>query len=103
MRRILIENARRKASVKHGGNHKRINVTDLRKLLDDDQVDLLALDEALQKLEVEQPSKAQLVKLRYYAGCTLEETAQILGVSRASAQRDWAYARAWLFGQLNDR
>ena len=72
-------------------------------MLDDDPVDLLALDDALQKLEAEQPNKAQLVKLRYFAGCTLEETAQILGVSRATAQRNWAYARAWLFGQLHDR
>ena len=103
MRRILIENARRKASLKRGGDHKRITVDDLPERIDSDQVDLLALDEALRKLETEQPSKAQLVKLRYFAGCTLEDTAQILGVSRATAQRNWAYARAWLFGQLNDR
>ena len=66
-------------------------------------VDLLALDEALRKLEAEQPRNAQLIKLRYFAGCTLEETAQILGISRATAQRNWAYARAWLYGQLSDR
>ena len=81
MRRILIENARHKASLKRGGDHKRITLDDLPERFDDDQVDLLALDEALRKLEFEQPSKAQLVKLRYFAGCTLEETAQILGVS----------------------
>jgi RNA polymerase sigma factor (TIGR02999 family) len=103
MRRILVENARRKASLKGGGKHDRINLADFAARLDGDQVDLLALDEALHKLEAEQPSKAQLVKLRYVAGCTLEETAQILGISRATAQRNWAYARAWLFGQLNGR
>jgi len=103
MRRILIESARRKASLKRGGEHIRIDVTDVPERLDGDPVDLLALDEALRKLEAEQPNKAQLVKLRYFAGCTLEETAQILGVSRATAQRNWAYARAWLFGQINDR
>ena len=103
MRRILIENVRRKASLKRGGDHNRITLDDLPEQFDDDQVDLLALDEALQKLEVDQPSKAQLVKLRYFAGCTLEETAQILGISRATAQRNWAYARAWLYGRLSDR
>ena len=68
---------------------------------DANRIDLLALDEALQKLEAEQPDKARLVKLRYFAGCSLEESAKMLGLSRATAQRHWAYARAWLFGQLN--
>jgi RNA polymerase sigma factor (TIGR02999 family) len=103
MRRILVENARRKASLKRGAGHNRTEVADVPERLEGDPVDLLALDEALRKLETEQPGKAQLVKLRYFAGCTLEETAQILGVSRATAQRNWAYARAWLFGQLSDR
>jgi len=103
MRRILIENARRKGSLKRGGDQDRIKLDDLPERLGGDQVNLLALDEALRQLEVEHPDKAQLVKLRYFAGCTLEETAQILGVSRATAQRNWAYARAWLFGQLKDR
>ena len=86
-----------------GGDHNRITLDDLPEQFDDDQVDLLALDEALQKLEAEQPRNAQLIKLRYFAGCTLEETAQILGISRATAQRNWAYARAWLYGRLSDR
>jgi RNA polymerase sigma factor (sigma-70 family) len=64
-------------------------------------VDLLALDEALNKLEALHPQKAQVVKLRFFAGCSLEETAQLLGIARATAQRHWAFARAWLFGQLN--
>ena len=66
-----------------------------------ERVDLLALDDALNKLEELHPQKAQVVKLRFFAGCTLEETAEMLGISRATAQRNWAYARAWLFGRLN--
>ena len=101
MRRILVEKARRKASSKRGGQCQRIALVDVAHETDDDRVDLLALDEALKKLEQQHPEKARLVKLRFFAGCTLEETAEILGVSRATAQRSWAYARAWLFGQLN--
>ena len=66
----------------------------------DAPIDLLALEEALQRLESEHPEKAQVVKLRFFAGRSLEDTAQLLGISRATAQRRWAYARAWLFGQL---
>jgi RNA polymerase sigma factor (TIGR02999 family) len=101
MRRILVEKARRKASSKRGGQCQRIDLVDLAAQPDDERVDLLALDEALKKLEQQHPEKARLVKLRFFAGCTLEETAEILGVSRATAERTWAYARAWLFGQLN--
>jgi RNA polymerase sigma factor (sigma-70 family) len=61
---------------------------------------LLALDEALDQLELEHPQKAQLVKLRYFVGFSLEESADHLGISRATAQREWAFARAWLFGKL---
>ena len=101
MRRILVNNARRKASIKQGGDFQRIDLAEFAEPSRDGQVDLLALDEALQQLEAEQPEQAQVVKLRYFAGCTVEETAQILGVSRATAQRTWSYARAWLYGQLN--
>jgi RNA polymerase sigma factor (sigma-70 family) len=69
----------------------------------EEQVDLLALDDALQKLEALHPDKAHVIKLRFFAGCTLEETAEIMGISRATTQRTWAYARAWLFGQLNPK
>jgi RNA polymerase sigma factor (TIGR02999 family) len=102
MRRILIDSARRRASRKHGGDRRRIDLLDRPASLAANQFDLLALDEALKKLETEQPDKAQLVKLRYFAGCTLDKTAQILGISRATAQRNWVFARAWLYGQLND-
>ena len=101
MRRILVDNARRKASSKRGAEGDRIDLLDLAEQANDDPVDLLALDEALAKLEQQHPEKAHVVKLRFFAGCTLEETAEILGVSRATAQRTWTYARAWLFGQLN--
>jgi RNA polymerase sigma factor (TIGR02999 family) len=101
MRRILVDSARRHRSEKRGGGHECVALPDLAERAPDDPLDLLALDEALKKLEEQHPQKAQIVKLRYFAGLTLEETAQTLGVSRATAQRNWAYARAWLFGKLN--
>jgi RNA polymerase sigma factor (TIGR02999 family) len=100
MRRILVEHARRRASLKRGGQFARVEGADVPDADGDDPLDLLALDEALDQLEAEQPDQARLVKLRYFAGCSLEDAAEILGVSRATAQRKWAYARAWLFGQL---
>ena len=101
MRRILVDSARRHRAQKRGGGYERIDLPELAERAQDDPVDLLALDDALRKLEEQHPEKAQIVKLRFFAGCSLEETAQILGISRATAQRHWAYARAWLFGQLN--
>jgi RNA polymerase sigma factor (TIGR02999 family) len=101
MRRILVDQARSKASSKRGGKHQRIDLPDLAERSNDGQIDLVALDEALKMLEQHQPDKAKIVKLRYFAGCSVEETAKALGISRATAQRNWAYARAWLFGQLN--
>jgi RNA polymerase sigma factor (TIGR02999 family) len=100
MRRILVEHARRRARLKRGGQLARIERADVPDADRDDPLDLLALDEALHQLEAEEPDQARLVKLRYFAGCSLEDAAQILGISRATAQRKWAYARAWLFGQL---
>jgi len=96
-----VDHARRKASSKRGGELARIDLDDLPNRADDDRIDLLALNEALKTLEREHPEKARVVKLRFFAGCSLEETANILGISRATVQRTWAYARAWLFGQLN--
>jgi RNA polymerase sigma factor (TIGR02999 family) len=101
MRRILVENARRHHALKRGGGLERIDLPELPESATDDPVDLVALDEALKKLEALHPQKAQVVKLRFFTGCSLEETAQMLSISRATAQRHWAYARAWLFGQLN--
>jgi len=101
MRRILVDSARRHRAQKRGGGHERIDLPELAERAQGHPLDLLALDDALKELEEEHPQKAQVVKLRFFAGCTLEETAQLLGVSRATAQRHWAYARAWLFGHLN--
>jgi RNA polymerase sigma factor (TIGR02999 family) len=101
MRRILVENTRRHRAQKRGGGLQRIDLPELTEPTKADPVDLLALDEALKRLEALHPQKAQVVKLRFFAGCGLEETAQMLGISRATAQRHWAYARAWLFGRLH--
>jgi RNA polymerase sigma factor (TIGR02999 family) len=101
MRRILIDAARRKASDKRGGGGHRIGLPDLAQPATGDPLDLLALDEALQRLEEEHPDKARLIKLRFFAGLSLEDAAAATGVSRATAQRNWAFARAWLFGQLD--
>jgi RNA polymerase sigma factor (TIGR02999 family) len=101
MRRILVDSARRKHSRKRGGRQQRIELPDLAASANEDAVDLLSLDEALCRLEELHPQKAQLVKLRFFAGCSLEEAATTLGLARATAQRHWAFARAWLFGKLH--
>jgi RNA polymerase sigma factor (TIGR02999 family) len=100
MRRILVERARRKSRLKHGGAYRRqeLDEFDLVDLPAD--LDLLALDEALDRLEREDSRKAQLVKLRFFTGLSLAEAAEVLGVSRATADRDWAYARAWLYHEV---
>jgi RNA polymerase sigma factor (TIGR02999 family) len=101
MRRILVDNARRHHARKRGGGLARIDIPEIAESASGEPVDLVALDEALKRLEKLHPLKAQVVKLRFFAGCSLEETARMLGLARATAQRHWAYARAWLFGQLN--
>ena len=100
MRRILVDSARRRRARKRGRDYARIELPELADPARDDPVDLLALDDALQEFEKEHPQKAQVVKLRFFAGCSLEETAKLLDISRATAQRHWAFARAWLFGKL---
>jgi len=96
MRRILVEQARRKQRVKHGGEHHRIELDDERLVCAVPSDQMLALDEALERFAQEEPEKAQLVKLRFFAGLSIEEAAEALGVSRATASRHWTYARAWL-------
>jgi RNA polymerase sigma factor (TIGR02999 family) len=100
MRRILIDSVRRKRRPKHGGDRQRIDLHEAISL-DHPHDDLLALDEALTRLAAQEPIKAELVKLRYFAGLSLEETAAILGISLATAKRYWAVARAWLFAELS--
>jgi RNA polymerase sigma factor (TIGR02999 family) len=101
MRRIVIENARRKQSQKHGGGKRRVNLDDVQPAVDDPDVDLLALDEALGELERRWPDKAKLVKLRYFAGLTIPEASQAMNVSHATAERHWKFARTWLYSKLN--
>jgi RNA polymerase sigma factor (TIGR02999 family) len=102
MRRILIDNARRKARVKHGGDIDHHELADhmLAAPLDDDKIDLLALDAALSELEREDAPKAQLVKLRYFTGLSIDQAAAVLQISRATAHRWWTYARAFLFCEM---
>jgi len=100
MRRILVENARRKRSAKHGGARGRIGMTDLEVASHVPTEELLALDEALERLGREAPEKAELVKLRFFAGLSIDQAAQALGISRATAIRQWSFARAWLYHQV---
>jgi RNA polymerase sigma factor (TIGR02999 family) len=101
MRRILIEQARRKQRVRHGGEFQRIDLDEQLAVSDTADDNLLALDEALEQLEKDQPESAQVVMLRYFAGLTIEETAAALNLSVRTVNRHWAYARAWLYQQLN--
>jgi RNA polymerase sigma factor (TIGR02999 family) len=100
MRRILIENARRKKSLKHGGGFQRVELDDAEIAVEDPSTSLIALDEALTRLAREDRALAELVKLRYFAGLTLDQVAKIQGVSRRSASSHWAYARAWLHREI---
>jgi RNA polymerase sigma factor (TIGR02999 family) len=100
MRRILIDNARRKRALRHGGGQQRVDLehVDLASPTDDDQ--LLAVNDALDKLATQSKPEAELVKLRYFVGMTLEEAADALGISARTADNYWAHARAWLFHEL---
>ncbi|CAN5428910.1 ECF-type sigma factor [soil metagenome] len=100
MRRILVERARHKRSLKAGGGLVRQALTEEQFVEEPPDEDLLALDEALNKLAEVDPPKAQLVKLRYFGGLTMDETAQALGFSLATTERYWVYARAWLHRQI---
>ena len=102
MRRILIDNARRKMSLKHGGDRQRINLDKAALKYDDDLSvdDLIALDEALSRLAEIDAIKSEVVKLRYFAGLSVEQTAEILEISPTTAKRYWAYARAWLLREI---
>jgi RNA polymerase sigma factor (TIGR02999 family) len=97
MRRILIDRARHKQTRKAGGGRRRFDLDDVEPVLGEGNGDrLLELDEALRQLEAENPRKAELVKLRFFAGLTAEQAAAALGVSTSTAEKDWAYARSWL-------
>jgi RNA polymerase sigma factor (TIGR02999 family) len=101
MRRILVENARHKRSLKAGGNRMRLDMDDIEPATPGRYEDLLALDEALEKLGRQDPRKAELVKLRFFAGLTIEQAARVLDISTSTADNDWAYARCWLRLEVN--
>jgi len=100
MRRILVENARYKKRIKRGGNRPRVDLDEACLVSDAASDDVLALNEALEKLAIESPPRADLVKLRYFAGLTIEEAAAAMDISLATAKRYWTYSRAWLYHAL---
>jgi RNA polymerase sigma factor (TIGR02999 family) len=101
MRRILVDNARRKQTVRHGGKRCRVPLHDHHRITESPD-DLLALDDALARFAREEPAKVKLVKLRFFAGLSTPEAAKALGISVATAERWWAYARTWLFDELQN-
>ena len=102
MRRILIERARRKQSLKHGGQRKRLRVDDVSLGIHSPPDEILALDEALTELETHHQQAAELVKLRFYGGLSHQEAAETLGIGRRTADRLWVIARTWLYDRLSD-
>jgi RNA polymerase sigma factor (TIGR02999 family) len=102
MRRILIGQARHKASLKAGGERQRVDLSDAEPEIQGPQLDLLALDAALEQLATRDPRAAALVKLRFFAGLTMQQAAEALGVSLATVENDWAYAKSWLRVQISD-
>lgn len=102
MQRILVENARRKNRLKAGGGRNRVDLTKAEPQIEGPSIDLLALNEALEKLEETDERKVTLVRLRYFAGMTLVQAASILGISNSTADNDWAYAKNWLRLEMSD-
>ncbi len=102
MRRILVDNAKRKRSQKHGGQFERLELAEAHEERNGRCVDLVVLDEALEKLATHDARKAELVKLRFFAGLTLREIAELLGIAESTADADWAYSKAWLQVHLGD-
>lgn len=100
MRRILVERARSKRRLRHGGGRERVDLDEVELEANRRSDDLVALDEALDKLAAKDAVKAELVKLRYFAGLTIEECAKVLGISGTTADRYWAYTRAWLHQEI---
>lgn len=102
MRRILVDGARRKKAEKHGGGLQRFDAAELPIAAAEPVEDLVALDDALNRLAKHDAAKAELVKLRYFAGLTIEQAAEVLGISPATAKRYWTYSRAWLFRAMEE-
>lgn len=102
MRRILVDRARRRIRTMHGGDRRRVPLTEQAAVSRDRVEDVLLVHDALEKLAIESPEKAELVKLRYFAGFSIQEAADALQISRATAARYWSYAKAFLFSELQD-
>lgn len=102
MRRILIEHARRKQTRKHGGDLERVGLSVIEPEVDSNPVDLIELDEALSLLEEKWPDRAKLVTLRYFAGMTIADASKVMGISTATAERHWKFAKAFLYAQLSN-
>lgn len=103
MRRILVDNARRKRARRHGGDHKRTEMPEIASAVQEGEDNVLLVNDALNQFARLDPDKAELVKLRYFVGMTLEEAAQALGISERTAKRHWAFARAWLQEEIAAR
>jgi len=101
MRRILVDKARRKQSMQHGGKHKKIDLSNAFLAIEDPKDDILAVNEALDKLAEEDTKLADVIKLRYFGGLTLEQIAAIMGIGRRTVDRYWALGRAWLYQEIS--
>ncbi len=100
MRRVQVDHARAARAAKRGGQHQRVELHSGLAASAEPDLDLIAVDEALDRLAASDPAKAKLVELRFFAGLTMPEVAEVLGVSLATAERHWAYAKAWLLVEL---
>jgi len=103
MRRILIDNARRKLRLRHGGRQQRVQLDDCAQAATSEDDHVLAVDEALEKLARLDPQRAEVVKLRYFIGLSFQETAEVLGISEPTAKRYWSFARAWLHEEIRGK
>ena len=103
MRRILVEQARRKGRLKHGGGQRRLDVDDAVLAIEPPDADVLAVDQAVRRMEREDPRKGRIVDLRYFAGLTAKETAEVMGLSLGTIEREWRFIKAWLQTELAAR
>jgi RNA polymerase sigma factor (TIGR02999 family) len=103
MRNLLVDRARSRQADKHGGGARRVSLDDAAIVLPERQIDLLALDEALDRLAGIDPRKSQIVEMRYFGGMSVEETAEVLAVSPITVKREWLKARAWLYREMDKR
>jgi len=101
MRNILVDRIRKRGRIKHGAGRRRVSISNITVACESRNLDLLALDEALVKLEAHDSRLCEMTMLRFFAGLTIEETARTLGVSTATVERDWSYAKAWLFREMS--